>query len=238
MANKKKSNITMLTTEEFQEKKEQYLNYLKESPQYSLLVDPEGKYGFNEEEKNFIAIYCEFKNTELAALLSNIKLEKALALFGSYGAQQEIRRINNAMYQQQFSKKMLTLEQIGGYLSSLIMDDVPTGDRVGSKDKIQITNTLLKIHEMLNNAVNNPKELIEIDIEEELSNLSLDSLKRLLDSSNKEESKKDKEEIINDFKKYNNLTDEDISYLKSLSVGELLSLLNEINANLEKYKKE
>jgi len=238
MVKKKKTNPSMLTTEEFQRKKEQYLKYLKDSPQYSVLVDPEEKYNFTDDEKTFIAIYCEFKNIELAALLSKINMEKALALFGSYGAQQEIRRINNAMYQQQFSKKMLTLEEIGGYLTSLITDDVPTGDRVNSKDKIQISNILLKIHEMLNNSINDPKKIMEVDIEEELSNLSLDSLKLLLDSSNNGDVKKNKEEIIEGFKKYNNLTDEDISYLKSLSLGELLALLNELNINLEKYKKE
>lgn len=238
MVKKKKTNINMLTTEEFQQKKEQYLKYLKDSPQYSMLVDPENKYNFTDEEKTFIATYCEFKNIELASLLSKINMEKALALFGSYGAQQEIRRINNAMYQQQFSKKMLSLEQIGGYLTSLIMDDVPSGDRVNSKDKIQITNILLKIHEMLNNSINDPKKIIEVDIEEELSNLSLDSLKMLLENSNNTEDNRSKEDIIEEFKNYNSLTDEDIAYLKSLSLTELLSLLNELNTNLEKYKKE
>jgi len=235
---KRKENITLLNTEEFQEKKEQYLKLLKESPQYSLLVDPENKYSFGEDEKTFIGLYCEFKNIELAALLSKIDIDKAMTVYGSYAAQQEIRRINNAMYQVQFSNKMLSLEQIGGYLSSLITDNVPRGDRITSSEKVQVINTLLKIHEMLSNASLRPGDIIDIDIEEELSTLSLDSLKKLLDSSNNVELKKDKEEIIEEFKKFNNLTDEDISYLKSLSVTELLKLLNEVNTKLEEEKSE
>lgn len=222
---KKKLDLGKLTSEEFLEKKNEYFEILKSNPQYSLLVDPENKYNLTEEEKNFIGIYCEFKNIELAAMMSQISVDRAMSLFSSYACQQEIRRINVAMYHQKFANKLLSVEELGGWLSSVLMDDVPASDRITTSEKIKVVEKILQIHELLQNGIQNPKDIIDLNIEEQLKNLSVSSIKNLLKETN--EPKKSNDELIQEFEDFDIFTDEDIAYLRTLTTEELLSLLEE-----------
>lgn len=232
MGRKKKTTplISQLGTEEFKVKQQEYLSALKTNPQYSLLVDPENKYELTTQEKEFIGLYCEFKNIEMAAMMSNMELEKAFALFATYACQQEIRRINVAMYQTQFASRLIGLEELGGYLSSLLEDNVPVGDRISSQDKLQVAKLILELHKYLKEIPSNPVDIIEVPMEEELRSLSISSIKALIEQTHKvnKKDKEDKEELIQSFADYDKFTQEEISFLKTLSTKELLDLLNSI----------
>ena len=55
MAKKKKGNLyDNLMTEEFKQKQIEYLDTIKNNPQYSLIVDPENKYNLTLQQKEFI----------------------------------------------------------------------------------------------------------------------------------------------------------------------------------------
>lgn len=237
MGRKKKTTplISQLGTEEFKVKQIEYLNTLKTNPQYSLLVDPENKYDLNVQEKEFIGLYCEFKNVETAAMMSKMELEEAFALFATYACQQEIRRINVAMYQTQFANRLIGLEELGGYLSSLLEDNVPVGDRISPQDKLQVAKLILDLHKYLKELPSNPIDIIEVPIEEELRSLSINSIKALIEQTHKvnKKDKEDKEEIIQSFADYDKFSREEISFLKTLSTKELLDLLNGVEKEVK-----
>ena len=137
----------------------------------------------------------------------------------------EIRRINRALYQRQFASKMLTLDQLGGYLSSLITDNfVPVASQLKSKEKLKAIELMLKIGDLKNQAINNPSDIIERDMDSQLKDLSIDAIQKLIEqtSDNKEEKKNLVEQIDPD----QVLTMEEKSYLETLSVEELLKILN------------
>lgn len=226
---KNKGMFSSLTSEEFKAKQQEYLDTIRTNPQYSLIVDPEGKYDLTEQEKNFIGLYCEFKNIEMAAIMSNMDLHEAMTLYSTYKCQQEIRRINIALYHTQFAHRLLSIEEIGGYLSSLLMDNVPNGDRVYGEAKLKVAQMIIDLNLYRQESMDNPKDFIEGDIQSELKELSVNSIKRLLNESKKvdKSNKENKENIIKTFENYDNFTDEEIAFLKTLSVSELLSLLNE-----------
>lgn len=232
MGRKKKNNIlsNFVGKEEFKTKQQEYLETLKTNPQYSLLVDPENKYNLKDNEKDFIGLYCEFKNVEMAAMMSKMELEEAFTLFSSYPCQQEIRRINVAMYQTQFANRLIGLDELGGYLTCLLSDNVPIGDRISSQDKLQVAKLILDLHKYLNEIPSNPEEIIEVPMEEELRSLSINSIKSLLEQTHKvnKKDKEDKEELIKSFEDYDKFTQEEISFLKTLSTKELLDLLNTV----------
>ena len=232
---KKKRNIEdELFGEKFQKAKKLYLEELKNNPTYSLVVDVENKYNFTDNQKEFIGLYCEFKNLAIAALLSNLGFENAMVFYKTYECQQEIRRMNVAAIHEQFKTKMLSIEQIGSYLSSLIVDNVPAGDRISSEEKVKVAEKLVYIHELLNKGYQNPKEILETDVDEELKNLSLDALKRLLESNKNKDSLDEKDKIIEEIKSYNLLSDEEIVFLSSLNIQELNNLIDEIEKKLNK----
>lgn len=199
---------------------------LDENPEYSLVVDPTDKYSMSETQKAFIKNYVNFKSIPMAAELTGIDLDTAKSYFVAWSSQQEIRRINKAMYQRQFSHKLLTIDELGGYLSSLITDeDVPLADRVKTMDKVKIAQMLIDLQLYKNQAINNPTELMDIDLEGEIKELSVQSIKMLLyQKKSKKENKKDIIDASTD-----DLLPEEEAFLKTLPTNELLKLIDETN---------
>lgn len=228
MAKKKKENLyDNLMTEEFKQKQIEYLDTIKNNPQYSLIVDPENKYNLTLQQKEFIGLYCEFKNIRLAAMMSNLELEEAMALYSSYPCQQEIRRINLAMYQTQFANKLISLNELGGYLTSLLCDAVPSGDKLSPSDKLKVAQLILDLNKTLKETPNEVKDIIDIPIDTQIKDLSIKSIKALLEANkNKEKIKEEKEKIIESFENFDNFSQEEISFLNTLSTKELLDLLD------------
>lgn len=238
MGRKKKSQFQKLAIEnakkhetEIKELTSQYVQVLENNPQYSLLVDPENKYNFTDLERKFIESYIEFKNIQLSCNLCGIEFETGLSLYNSYAIKEEIKRINLAMYHKQFQRKMLSIDEIGGYLSSLITEEnVSFYDRLSTEKKLDVVKLLIQLTGLKRESLENPNVIMLTDFEEKISNLSLDEIKLLI---NQEDSKNDdslilKEDLINKLNVNKNFTDEEISYLKTLSIKELTELVDEV----------
>lgn len=202
----------------------EYIDELKNNPLYSLEIDPLNKYDFSENEKKFIENYVQYKSILACSTYMGITTEEANKIYASYNVQKEIRRIHSALYQRQFANKLLDLDDIGGYLTSLLTDDfIPIADRLSTQDKLKVVDLLIKINQMKANGFVKPEIIIEKDINEELKELSVDAIKQLLiQKSNRNE----KVKLISEFDKDNILTPEEKSYLETLSVKELLKLLD------------
>ena len=207
-----------------------YLKELDADKEYSLEVDPLNKYNMGDAQKSFIKYYVEFKNVPLASKMAGIEQEVGEAYFISYSSQNEIRRINKALIQRQFLAKMMSLDDIGGYLTSLITEDnVPLADRLKTREKLEVIKMLMDLNVMKSRCIENPSTLNNSDLDKEIKELSVDTIKQLLNASGVKEKKK---EAINEIKKNNSsLTPEELSYLESLPTTTLLNLLDENNKN-------
>lgn len=212
---------------------EEYLKYLIKDPKMSLEVDPENTYEMTNEQKNFIKNYIQFKSIPVAAELSNIKdMNLAKSYFLAYSSQCEIRRINSVLCKIQFAQKMMSIDDIGGYLTSLILDnDVPIADRLKTNDKLKVIKMLIDLHILKAEGTINPKKVEELDLETDIKELSINTIKQLL-YTNKQKGKDEKENLIRELNINNLLNAEEIDYLKTLSTKELLQLI-EINTKEE-----
>lgn len=204
---------------------------------YSLDVDPENKYSMSDSQKAFVKNYCEFKSIPMAAELSGLDLDTAKKFFISYSSQQEIRRINKAMYQRQFNNKLLTIDEISGWLSSLITDEgVPIADRIKTMDKVKVAQMLIDLQHYKSQVIDNPEDIIDVDIESEIKDLSVKSIKSLLLETKKKQDKNDeKQQLIESINDNNELSVEEEAFLKTLPAKDLLQLLN---SNTKKEEKQ
>ena len=209
----------------------QYAKSIEEDVKYSLEIDPTNKYSMSEQQKEFLSNYIQFKNIQMAADLSRIDLDTAKAYFISYAGQQEIRRINKAMYQRQFATKLLSIDEIGGWLSSLLTDEnVPLTDRLKSTDKLKVAQMIIDLNAYKQNVIENPDVLMHANIEEDIRNLSISSIRQLLDASKKTADKKDVDEALN----LAGLSPEETAYLKTLPTKDLLELINDTKGDENK----
>lgn len=205
---------------------EEYFMTLTTDPKYSLLPDPEGKLGLPEVVKTFIEHYVQFKNVATAADLAGISMDEAKQYFVSYNVQQEIRRINRALYHRQFYNKLLTIDELGGYLSSLLTDEnVPVADQLRTVDKLRVVDMLIKLNEVKGAAIEDPSTIMYKDLEFEVKDLSVETIAALLASG---ETISQKNEILAKLNA-SNLTPEEKEYLRSLPIKDLLQLIEDIN---------
>lgn len=212
----------------------EYKEMLDTDPQYSLVVDPLNKYKLDVTTKEFVRHYIEHRNILTAAMFCHIENDRALELFTSYPVQQEVRRISRALYHRQFSKKMMNLTEIGGYLTSLIEDsEIPTADRLPIRDKLAVIRMLIELNQLKLASMGDPSVLAMHDVNILIKDLSVGAIKSLLEQNVTKKTVPPNREIVTEFNANRSinqepiLTVEEAAYLESLPADEALALLNE-----------
>lgn len=231
MAKNKKNKYTdemlkkQLSGTQMQQMQSNYQTELDTNPEYSVDPDPTGKLGMSDVEKCFIQHYVNFKSIATAAELAGIDVDKAKEYFVSYNTQAEIRRINRALYHRQFMHKLLTLDDLGGYLSSLLMgENVPIADQLKTSEKLRVVELIMRLNEVKSEAMQNPATLMYKDIETDLKQLSVETIQQLLAANSSIKEKKDIVNMLDD----GTLTPEERDYLTTLPVQELLKMIEDI----------
>ena len=192
-------------------------------PKYAVYPDPDGTLGLSEQEKSFIVAYTETKSVSMSAELCSMPFDLARKYFCSNRIQREIRRINRAMYYHHFMKRFLTIDELGGYLTSVLTDDnVAETDRLTSLEKLDVVRLIIQLNEYKAMALHNPSQAMEADFD--ISDLSIETIQQLL-STSKDSS--EKEALINSLPKYR-LSTEEIEYLKSLPLETLKNIIQSI----------
>lgn len=206
--------------------KHELADELSVNPKYSLEVDPEDKYGLPESTKNFVKQYIQFKNVNTAAEICGIEQDVANQLFASYPVQSEIRRINLALYQRRFVTKMLDLDKLGGFLTTLLTDEyVPLADQLNSSDKLRVIDMLIRLNQIQSDSFEDPDVIMSKDIETQLKNLSVATIKKMLTENNSLK----KTTIIESDDAGSKLTPEEKAYLETLPSKELLSIIKKMD---------
>jgi len=194
-----------------------------ESDKEDFTVDPDNKYGMPDEQKAFVKYYCIYRSIPLATQLSHIDSDTAITYFSSYSTQQEIRRIFRMMTHRQFKTKMLSIADCGAYLSSLITgENVLEADKLSTKEKLQVIGMIINLNMNMKEAFINPAKLTNADIETQLKTLSVDTIRNMI---NTETDNNKKQEIISKLNIDGALSMEETNYLMTLSVDELMSIL-------------
>lgn len=209
---------------------ENFNELIETDPQYSLQIDPTNKYHFTQDEKDFIQLSIQYKSAKIVTEALGIDYKEYALMNARFPIREEIKRINKVIYQYQFSNKMLNLDQVGGYLTSLLTDDfVPLDDRLKTKDKVQVAKMIADINKLKMDAMNKPTVLEPIEIEEKLEKLSVASIKQLLISNaNPSKELSEKNAIIDQINEDKLLTAEEIAVLRNSSLTELMEMLDEI----------
>ena len=201
-------------------KKKKELQSVQQNTLYSL--DISNEYGWNDQQKLFLCLYIQTGSFKYSCSISKLNEEDATTFLMSYNAQKELRRINMMIANKQFENKMASLNDIGGYLTSLIIGDCFMKDKLETKDKIAVIDLLLKVHKTQIDAIKEPQTIIARDLNVDFKNLSIQSLKTLIDNYKTQESN----DIIN-----SSLSPEEIASIKSTGreIAEIVNTLDDKN---------
>lgn len=208
-----------------------YVNEIQTNPLYSLEADPLGTYGFDDETKQFVKLYAEYESISTVCEIMSIEVKKGRIYYFQRAVQNEINRIKNAMYHRQFATRLLNVNEIGGYLTSLLMDNVPKSQRISSKQKISVAKMLLDINFQVNTALkDDPNILDETEINKKLEKLNINELKQLISVDKETQTDRDKkQEIIKEHVDINTLSDKELESLLSLDIQDLEKVFEDGN---------
>lgn len=217
-----------------------YLKSLEDDPKYQIDVDPDNFYEMSEEHKQFVKLFVQYRNLAIVAELMEIDPVLAKDYFTRYSTQQEIRRINTAIYHRQVATNIIAFEDIGSYLSSwLIGADIPEADKLKKSEKLQVVKLLMDWHKNMREIIQKPEIITVQTIEDEIKELSVANIKQLLTTKSilkaneeKKQSKTisntdNKDELIAQLNEDNLLSKEELEYLETLSAKDLLTLLKD-----------
>lgn len=197
---------------------------LATSPEYSLEPDPLHALALTDDEKNFIRAYINWRNLPIVADLTGLSLDECKEYYNKLSIKQEIRRISDVMYLRQFNEKMLNIDEIGGYLTAVLQDHVPEADRLPAKDKLAVAKLLIDINAVKREAVDKPNVIDAVDVKE-VESLSVDSIKNLISKSKADdEIQRQKEQIIETLDKDDVLSNEDLQFLRNMTLDQLIKL--------------
>lgn len=205
-----------------------YLEKLDEKNKYSLKIDPENLYQLDDTRKLFIYNYIQHRNIPLAAKLTGINENQGIALYKEHAIREEIDRITMALYVRNFTQKMLTVEEIGSYLTAIITDQVPEADKLSTKDKVPVLKMLIDINTLKKDGLNNPQIIDAQEFETDVKNMSVKAIKQLIEASQSPEENTDKEELINQINKDDMMTPQELDFLKTLNKQQLFEILNDL----------
>lgn len=213
------------------EEQKRYISTLDNDPEYSLEVDPTNLYEFDDRCKIFIKNFIDLKNLDLAAEMANISREESIDLFNSYAFKQEVARINRAIYHRTFANKLLTIDEIGGYLTSVLTNQVPVSEQLTGKDKVNVAKMIIDLNKMKLDAFEKP-EIIDIDaINEKLNSLNTSDIKKLISNEEKkDEALSEKKQLIEMISNKFKITQEEKKSLETLDIKQLKELY-EIEGN-------
>ena len=222
-----------------------YMKEVEGDKRYSLEVDPDGKYRFDDDTKRFIETYCEYKNLAVVTNMLQMDPAEAKSLMSSYCVVSEIRRINVAQYHRRIATKMMTLDDIGGWLTSLVSEEnLPIGDVSSPKTKLEAVKMLMDLNKYKAEAYSN-SDFIDMSktesLEEKVSQLSVDEIKQLLYAdaarSKVEEMKKKKDDLIAKIDPdRGKLTAEERSVLETLPIEDLEMLVAENGSPSSRFR--
>ena len=228
MAKKKKEQMPahIMSTYETAKVMSEYNKLLESDPIYSLEVDPKNKKKMTDKEKDFVRFYLEYRNIPLVAMTLGMEKEEAFEIFKSYNVQQEVKRINRSLTMRQFQTKMLSIPELMAYLSSYITDEnVPEAKQLSSADKVDLAKYLIGLNVQMSQAMSDPSKVMTNTLETKVKDMSVETIKQMLSASDNIDKKK---EIIRQLNVDDTLTLEDMSFLETLSIDELLNLLTKI----------
>lgn len=201
---------------------------LEENPKYSLDPDPTGELGMTPQEKNFTRWYVQHRNIAVASQLAEISVEDGMSIYRSFACQAELRRIDMAWKLRQLNTSTMNLEQIGSVLTSYVLDQSPEADKLSTKDKMAAMKMIMDIHALKQKVIEEATPIDAVDIEAQIKDMSADALKSLIEQTKTLDTETDeKEDLIKKIDDESMLSNDDLHYLRSLSVNDLKQLIDD-----------
>lgn len=204
---------------------------LEQDPKYMLTADPTGALGLTKTQKRFIDAYIDCRSLPYACQLIGISEEDGRKIYLDPVCKHERERINRALNYRRFSRRLLTIDEIGGYLTSMLMDeDVGLGERLTAKDKLAVTKQIIDINKMKADAYMNPRILEDVEfVETDTKDMSAEDLKKLINQTKQSSvnTREEKQMLIDKLNAKHEFDSEDITHFWKCTVGELKQILEE-----------
>lgn len=158
--------------------KERVLN----DPEYSTEVDPQNKLGFTGQQRNFITMYIQYNDVGMM-LASGFTMDDITTLRSTPKIWNECQRIEKAIVAHRLVGKVLSLDELAAFLSSMVMGiGLPAHERLTPNAKLQAIRLLFEYVALSSkpDALFNAIEVESQEIDKKVANMTTEEIRLFL----------------------------------------------------------
>ena len=145
-------------------------------------IDQKYRLQLSPEYIDFINIFYQNNDLRLTQQLLNIKPENLVNFYKDPRTNYIINILNKNKTKEIFKKKMMSLEELGSFLTNRILDtNTVEKDKFSTKDVLEASKVLIDIHKLINSYMEQPQMLNNYTVvQNQFDNLSVNEIKDLL----------------------------------------------------------
>lgn len=111
-------------------------------------IDTQNEYFMTDVQKEFVLLYTQYHDPFVVGEMLHLTLEETFEVWSNYYVKRALEQLGKIMFYKQLAIKLDSIDELGGYLTSLLTDqNIPECDKLSPKEKLSICDLIIKLNE-------------------------------------------------------------------------------------------
>lgn len=111
-------------------------------------IDAQNEYFMTDIQKEFVFLYTQYHDPFVVGEMLHLTLEETFEVWSNYYVKRALEQLGKIMFYKQLAVKLDSIDELGGYLTSLLTDqNIPECDKLSPKEKLSICDLIIKLNE-------------------------------------------------------------------------------------------
>lgn len=149
----------------------------------TLEIDPQNH--LESIQKQFVQWFIEYHSVLAVKHRMNLTTSECIEIYNNRLVQYELSRLFRNLFVQQITNKIATIDILGGYLTSMLIDDTGRQEVYVPSTKIQISKLIIELNKFKAQAFMNPTDFASKEVSIDTKKLTTSSIRKLIEQESK-----------------------------------------------------
>lgn len=130
-------------------------------------INSQDEYFMTDIQKEFVLLYSQYHDPFVVGDMLQLTREETVEVWSNYYVKRALEELGRIMFHKQIIAKLDSIDELGGYLTSLLTDqDIPQCDKLSPKDKLAVCRLIIQLNEFKASLFVNSPDFIYKDLPE------------------------------------------------------------------------
>lgn len=130
-------------------------------------INSQHEHFMTDTQKEFVLLYSQYHDPFVVGDMLRLTREETVEVWSNYYVQRALEELGQIMFHKQLVAKLDSIDELGGYLTSLLTDqDIPQCDKLSPKDKLAVCKLIIQLNEFKASLFVNSPDFIYKDLPE------------------------------------------------------------------------